>query len=45
MFHEQGQVQRIEHGRGGVLINGSIPGRLYTRFQPFLFQNNKEIAE
>jgi GTPase len=36
LFHEQGQVIRIDHGRGGVLIHGQIPGRLYTRFQPFL---------
>ncbi len=36
LIHEQGQVQRVEHGRGGVLIHGSIPGRLITRFQRYL---------
>jgi GTP-binding protein HflX len=35
MFHEQGQVERIEHVRGGVVIQGKIPGRLYARFVPF----------
>jgi GTPase len=39
LFHEQGQVNYIEHGRGGVRIDGMIPGRLYTRFQPFLVQD------
>ncbi len=36
MFHEMGQVERIEHGRGGVDINGRIPGRLLARFTPWL---------
>lgn len=35
LFHEQGQVQRIEHKRGGVTIEGLIPGRLMASFQPF----------
>jgi GTPase len=43
LFHEQGQVVRIEHGRGGVLINGQIPVRLLTRFQPFT--NTKGSSE
>jgi GTP-binding protein HflX len=43
MFHEQGQVVRIEHGRGGVLIQGHIPMRLLTRYQPFM--NIKETSE
>ena len=36
LFHEQGQVEFIEHGQGGVLIQGRIPGRLLARFQPFI---------
>jgi GTP-binding protein HflX len=43
MFHEQGQVVRIEHGRGGVLIQGHIPMRLLTRYQPFM--NIRETSE
>ncbi len=41
MFHEQGQVERVEHGRGGVVIEGLIPGRLMARYQ--LFMKEKEI--
>ncbi len=32
LFHEAGQVERIEHGRGGVTIQGRIPGRLAAQF-------------
>jgi GTP-binding protein HflX len=33
LFHEAGQVERIEHGRGGVLMQGRIPGRLVAQFR------------
>lgn len=36
LFHEQGQVDKIEHGNGGVKIQGRIPGRLLARFKPYL---------
>jgi GTP-binding protein HflX len=32
LFHEAGQVDRIEHERGGVLMQGRIPGRLVAQF-------------
>jgi len=32
LFHEAGQVERLEHGRGGVLMQGRIPGRLLAQF-------------
>ena len=32
LFHEAGQVERIEHGRGSVLMQGRIPGRLLAQF-------------
>jgi GTP-binding protein HflX len=32
LFHEAGQVERIEHERGGVVIQGRIPGRLAAQF-------------
>lgn len=35
LFHEQGIVDRIEHGKGGVLLQGKVPGRLLARFKPF----------
>ncbi len=32
LFHETGQVQRVEHERGGVLMQGRVPGRLAAQF-------------
>lgn len=36
LFHDQGQVDHIEHDQNGVLIKGRIPGRLVARFNPFI---------
>jgi len=36
LFHEMGQVEFIEHERGGVHIQGRIPGRLLAQFSPWL---------
>jgi GTP-binding protein HflX len=41
LFHEQGQVSHVEHGRGGVMMEGQIPGRLFARYQPFLLNEKK----
>ena len=35
LFHEMGQVEQVEHGRGGVLMRGRIPGRLVAQFKPW----------
>jgi GTP-binding protein HflX len=35
LFHEYGQVERLEHGRKGVLIQGRVPGRLVAQFKPW----------
>lgn len=40
LFHEQGQVERVEHGRGGVTMQGQVPGRLLVRFQPYMMGNS-----
>jgi len=32
LFHEAGQVDLVEHGRGGVIIQGRLPGRLLAQF-------------
>ena len=32
LFHEVGQIERVEHERGGVLLQGRIPGRLTAQF-------------
>ncbi len=36
VFHEMGQVEFIEHERGGVHMQGRIPGRLLAQFAPWL---------
>jgi hypothetical protein len=33
LFHEFGQVEKLEHGRKGVRMQGRIPGRLVAQFQ------------
>jgi len=41
LFHEQGQVARTENKRGGVEIQGKLPGRLFARFQPYVKQESE----
>lgn len=36
LFHDQGQVERVVHERGGVLMQGNLPGRLLARFQLYI---------
>ncbi|MGD8457940.1 MAG: GTPase HflX [Anaerolineales bacterium] len=36
VFHEQGQVEQVEHTRGGVVIDGRLPGRLVAQFSPYV---------
>jgi GTPase len=45
LFHEFGQVERLEHGRKGVLIQGRIPGRLVAQFKPWQVKSDKEEKE
>jgi len=40
IFHEQGLVELIEHGNGGVFIKGRVPGKLLARFNAYLKENN-----
>jgi len=35
LFHELGQVELVEHERGGVVMQGRIPGRLLAQFAPW----------
>jgi len=35
LFHELGQVERVEHERGGMVMLGRIPGRLLAQFAPW----------
>jgi GTPase len=43
LFHESGQVEYFQHVRGGVFIQGKIPGRLLAGFKPYIAQN--ELAD
>ena len=46
LFHEAGQVELIEHGRGGVFIQGRIPGRLVAQFNNWqVSENHIEVEE
>lgn len=36
LFYDQGQIDKVEHGRGGVWIRGSLPVRLIARYRPFV---------
>lgn len=45
LFHEFGQVKRIEHERGGVRIQGRIPGRVAAQFAPWRYLPTESAAE
>jgi GTPase len=45
LFHEAGQVERIEHGRGGVIMQGRIPGRLLAQFSGWQVNGNHQEPE
>ncbi len=39
LFHDQGKVERVEHTRDSVIINGRLPGRLVARYKPYIKSN------
>ena len=41
LFHQFGKVEKVEHGVGSVLINGSIPGRMLADFDRYQQSENK----
>jgi GTP-binding protein HflX len=41
LFHELGQVERVEHERGGVVMHGRIPGRLLAQYSPWHAQSTQ----
>ena len=45
LFHDQGQVENVEHSRGGVVIEGSLPGRLLARYQSYVMTGPEEPAD
>jgi len=40
LFHQYGQVEKVEHGVGSVTIEGKIPGRLLADFNRFLLNKH-----
>jgi len=42
MFHEQGQVEMVEHTREGVHISGRLPGKIVAQYRPFEFSETEE---
>lgn len=45
LFHEFGQVDRLEHRRKDVLIQGRIPGRLVAQFKPWQVKPGEQNTE
>jgi GTP-binding protein HflX len=44
LFHDLGQVERIEHSRGGVTLHGRLPGRILAQFTPWLSKRSVDAA-
>ena len=42
LFHDQGVVDVIESGRSDVIMQGMIPTRFLTSFQPYFIENTAE---
>ncbi|RLD05306.1 MAG: GTPase HflX [Chloroflexi bacterium] len=45
IFHESGKIERIEHERGGVLIQGRLPGRLIAQFDGWEISPDEETSK
>jgi len=45
LFHEAGQVELVEHGRGGVFMQGRIPGRLVAQYNAWQVASNHHEPE
>jgi GTP-binding protein HflX len=45
LFYESGQVERTQHGRAGVLIQGRIPGRLLSQFKRWQLRMGDRVEE
>lgn len=44
LFHEQGQVDLVEHTRSGVKLRGRLPGRLLARYSEYTKGGRKAAA-
>jgi GTP-binding protein HflX len=45
LFHEMGQVELVEHERGGVVMQGRLPGRIVAQFAPWRIKENHSKKE
>jgi GTP-binding protein HflX len=45
LFHESGQVEKLEHGRKAVLMQGRIPGRLLAQFKVWQVNGGEKEPE
>ena len=45
LFHEVGQVEHLDYGRKGILIQGRIPGQLLTQFTPWQVKNKGTMKD
>lgn len=45
LFHEAGRIDKVEHGRRGVLMQGRIPGRLLAQFSDWQISPNHHEPE
>jgi len=45
LYHEQGHVQRVEHLRKGVFIQGQLPVRLVARFSNYIRSEPEQETE
>lgn len=43
-FHEQGKVDRVQHNRRGVIIEGRLPGRLMAKYSTFEIDNQSMVS-
>jgi GTP-binding protein HflX len=43
-FHEQGKVDRVQHNRRGVIIEGRLPGRLIAQYSSFEVDNQPVVS-
>lgn len=44
-FHEQGVVEKITHGKEGVVIEGRLPNRLLSEYRPFMAAEDPHKVE
>jgi len=44
LFHESGNVEYLNHVKGGIVVKGRIPGRIIASFLPFRIDENSPFT-